>query len=322
MKPVFASAAFCLGLLLPMTAASAGDEPVRFCITADNKGRSGFVGVAEAIHDLPGGPGRFMVSVGDFRPPDKTREQLDRVFGASFVWYPVVGNHEALHKDNRDSEEAMAYLRDYFDRHIKPIARPGPGGCEKTTYSFDAGPVHIAVINEYWDGKARPDSDGKLDGNVVGPLRRWLAADLESTDRPWKLVVGHEPAYPQEDKDWDSDRHATSSLNKYRENRDAFWKVLEDNAVAAYLCGHTHRYSRFRPPGSRVWQIDAAQARGSLTSWKYDAFLIVAADRRELKFDAYRSLRRRLRFDLTDSLTLKASAPATQPAPRASGAAP
>ncbi len=300
---------------------------VRFSVTADNKGYEGLADVLKVMKGVPGGPGAFMLSVGDFNPPADTRRRLDEVFGKSFPWYPVMGNHEAdaksgshpedAAKDEKRAEaglppkECMAYLRDYFAKRLADGVLPGPDGTRETTYSFDAGEVHIAVINEYWDGKTRRGSDAALKGNVVAPLRDWLRKDLHASRKPWKLVFGHEPAFPQEDRDWKGSRHSSSSLNAYKKDRDTFWKVLEEEGAAAYVCGHTHRYSRYQPKGSNVWQIDAAQARNSKSSWKYDAFLIVTADRQSLRFDAYRSLKERGKFRLTDSLTLVAAAEAS-----------
>jgi hypothetical protein len=303
----------CLVILLP-AAWAAAEGPLRFCITADSRGSNGYLDILDQIKLLPGSAGAFMVSVGDISPPDKTRKQLDAAFGASLPWYPVVGNHEAVKKDNKLSADAMQYLRDYFDQHIKAGANPGPAGTEQTTYSFDAGDVHIAVLNEYWDGKEVEGSDAKLDGDIVAPLREWLAKDLKASAKPWKLVFGHEPAYPQADEDWSgglfSSRHSASSLNKYKARRDAFWKAMEDGGAAAYICGHTHRYSRYQPKDSKVWQIDAAQAAGG-TSWKYDAFIIVTADAKSLKFEVYRSLKEKYHFALDDTLALPQAAPET-----------
>jgi hypothetical protein len=173
----------------------------------------------------------------------------------------------------------------------------GPTGTGETTYSFDAGPVHIAAINEYWDGGTSAGSDVARDGDVVAELRDWLAADLAASSAPWKIVFGHEPAYPQPDEDWGDARHVGNSLDKYPANRDAFWDLLEANGVVAYICGHTHRASHYQPTTSSVWQIDVGEARGI---GKYGTFLIVEADYTEITFNLYRSLDS-AQFALTDS---------------------
>jgi len=285
----------CSGLLLLAGwSAPVWGREVRFSVTCDNRTSTGFSDVLSEINLRSGGPGEFMISPGDIDRCADTRARLDAGFGVDFLWYPVVGNHELPGAGSETySGENMEYLRGYDYGTVNP----GPSGCVETTYSFDAGPIHIACINEYWDGGTAPGSDVGTDGNVVQELRQWLATDLAATDRKWKLVFGHEPAYPQPDEDWLDVRHEYDSLNKYPTDRDAFWSLLEQHDVVAYVCGHTHRFSHYRPPGSDVWQIDAAQARGI---GKYDAFVIVTADDDQIQFETYRSLET-AQFFMTDS---------------------
>jgi hypothetical protein len=277
-----------------LAAAAFSAEPLRFSIAADSRGTAGFVAVMKQLQ-AAGGPGAFILTPGDMDPAKTTREQLDEVFGPALAWYPVVGNHEV------DSKETMDYLRDYAESRLKGKVVPGPQGTQQTTYSFDAGDVHIAVVNAYWDGQA---AGGDTKAKIVAPaLRAWLEKDLKASTKPWKLVAGHEPAFPQPDKQWNDARHIGGSLDRDKPSRDAFWKVLEEQGVAAYLCGHTHRYSRYQPPGSKVWQIDAAQARGD-KDWKFDAFILVTAEKARLKFDVYRNLKEQGKFAVVDTLTI------------------
>jgi hypothetical protein len=296
---------FLWGLLLVVAATDArAAEPLRFSVTGDNRGRSGFVSVLQQIALLPGGAGQFMISPGDEDPIAATREQLDAVFGKAFVWYPAVGNHEIPAKD----VDNMKALRDYYDQRLQGKVAPGPPGTFQTTYSFDAGEVHIAIINQYWDGTTEAGGDATTLAGLVKPLRKWLAQDLASSRRPWKLVVGHEPLFPQPDKDWGTARHETGALQILSPAAcKDFWNILETSGVAAYICGHTHGYNRYRPEGSKVWQIDTGMARGG-KDWKYDTFIIATADEKTLKFDAYRNLKERGKFEVADTLTLSAAA--------------
>jgi len=302
-----------LWLCLPVADILAA-EPLRFTITADNRGSRGFATVLEQIAKVPGGAGAFMISVGDIDPAPVTRSQLDTAFGEAFPWYPVVGNHDVRAKAGKTTPNEMPYLRAYFEKNLKGKVNPGPEGTRETTYSFDAGDVHIAVINQYWNGKTQPDSDAAAPSSLVRPLRRWLKADLQGSRKPWKLVVGHEPIFPQPDQDWESGRHGVGVLQILSEAAcKDFWSILQQEGVAAYICAHTHRYSRYQPEGSKVWQIDSAMARGG-KDWKYDAFIVVTVDAKTLKFDTYRDLKERGKFEVTDSLSLKAE-PAAPPPP-------
>ncbi|MFI5379434.1 MAG: metallophosphoesterase family protein [Tepidisphaerales bacterium] len=273
------------------------DEPTRFLIFADTRDKVGYDKVYEIVNRKVGSSVSFIVAPGDMTPLPKTRGVIDRVFGQGMPWYPVIGNHETAEKPS------MQYLHDFYRKQLKGRVNPGPAGTEETTYSFDAGPIHFTAINVYWNGKTAPGSETKTDGDVVPPLREWIKADLQKSDKPWKLVVGHEPAYPAHDRDWLDGRHEGSSLNEHKENRDAFWKMLGEQNATAYICGHTHRYSRTQPEGGRVWQIDSAQLRGD-DSWKFDTFIVVTADDRSIKFETYRNLKQRGRFEVTDMLTL------------------
>jgi Calcineurin-like phosphoesterase len=289
---------FLVPFALLVLVAAASAETVRFAVASDNRGRPGFVEIEKQIKKAAGGTVRFLISPGDEDPPETTREQIDQVFGAQFLWYPVVGNHELKH---------LPYLRSYYLDRLKRTTRPGPKGCRETTYSFDVGNVHIAVLNAFWNGEQGVGDDRKFNGGIVAPLRAWLADDLRATSKAWKLVVAHPPAFPRPDQDWHESRHVGESLDRHPADRDAFWALLDRQGVAAYICGHSHRYSRYQPPGSRVWQIDAALARGETNSWKYDTFVIVTADERRLKFEVYRNLKARGKFEITDTLTLTAS---------------
>jgi hypothetical protein len=293
-------------------------QPARFCVTADNRDFAGFAAVAEKIKQVPGGPGVLMVSVGDIDPPQATRQTVAKVFGPSFGWIPVVGNHDTGYVDaGTSAAEAPASLCDYFNRNLKGKVTPGPEGTRETTFSFDVGDVHIVILNEYWNGRPEPGSDAKGDGAVVAPLREWLRKDLAASRKPWKLVFGHVPAYPQPDQDLGDGRHMDG---KDAPDRDAFWAVLQEQGVAAYINGHTHRYSRYLPPGSKVWQVDAAQARGG-SDWQYDTFLVVSADAKRLTIDVYRNLKTQGQFEVTDNLTLPQPAAPKAP-PRTASLAP
>jgi hypothetical protein len=270
-------------------------DTVKFVVTSDNRNYSGFVEIEMQIKKIAGDSVQFQIIPGDADPFANTRSKINAVFGPDFPWYLAVGNHDLVD---------MTFVREYFNQRLKGKVNPGPAGTRETTYSFDAGDVHIAIINVYWNGKTDPDSDKKLNGMVVPALRDWLSADLKATTKPWKLVVAHPPAYPQADQDWNDGRHLGASLDRHTAERDEFWTLLEERGATALICGHTHRYSKFKPPGSQVWQIDSAQARGD-RGWKYDTFLLVTANPNQLNFDVYRNLKKRGKFAVTDRLTLK-----------------
>lgn len=270
----------------PLVADGSSDR-FAFAVTCDMRVWSGpgeydtpqfFRGACEAIDAL--GCTAFMVSPGDIDPPEDVEWTIRQYLGQDYLWYPVVGNHEA------ETLEDMEWLRAYdYDRNgDEPpnIANTGPSGCEETSYSFDYGNSHFVVLNEYWDG----DSDTGASGDVVDELYDWLVDDLSATHRTHLFVFGHEPAYPQPDADNGRARHMSDSLSQYPARRDRLWELLKDKGVVAYMCGHTHNYSAVEIDG--VWQLDAGHARGRGDTGARSTFLLIEVNGETVTFETYR----------------------------------
>ena len=239
-------------LLLVICAGSvAGAGTFRFTASVDNRlvqpeNIPRWEWLLDEITANVGDEGVFHIMPGDIDPPGVTDASLKTQFGGDVVWYPVVGNHEA------ETAEDMTWIRSAFST-LPYVVNGGPSGCETTTYSFDYGNAHFVAINEYYDGT----SDTGTDGDVADALYNWLAADLAANANPVVFVIGHEPAYPEY-------AHEADSLNKYPANRDRFWKLLNDEQVIAYFCGHTHWYYAKQVGGVDwepfTWQIDCGNA--------------------------------------------------------------
>ena len=96
------------------------------------------------------------------------------------------------------------------------------------TYSFDYGPVHVAVLDQYV-----PFAPGSAQ-------YQWLEADLSGTDKIWKIVVYHEPAWSADgghDNNVDTQQYLSPLLEKYK--------------VAVAHGGHCHFYARCDVNGIR-----------------------------------------------------------------------
>jgi hypothetical protein len=261
------------------------DDAFAFAITADMRSYSGpghdssqyFRGACEAIASRGGGA--FMVSPGDIDPTSDVHWTVTATLGATYTWYPVVGNHELPGAGNESySGSNMDWLRSYD----YGVVNPGPSGCSETTYSFDYQNAHFVMLNEYCDS----GGDTVGDGDVPDHLYDWLADDLSATNRTHTFVFGHEPAYPQPDADNGRIRHLGDSLDKYPANRDRFWNLLRDERVVAYVCGHTHGYSAVELDG--VWQLDAGHARGKGDTGARSTFIMINVDASGVTFKTYR----------------------------------
>lgn len=125
--------------------------------------------------------------------------------------YPAMGNH-----DNSELYKAI------FD-----LPANGPEGKEEAFYSFDHGDAHFTVMDSNYMGSADPE------------IIEWLKGDLSDTDKKYKIVMFHHPAYPAVDIPKDISRAETI--------REYFVPVMEDAGVDLVLCGHQHVYMRTFP---------------------------------------------------------------------------
>ena len=239
-----------------------------------------FAGAIKAI--AAAGGADFVVSPGDVDPPANVKWTLDKYL-PGVPWFPGVGNHEA------ETPEDMAYMRAYAYDPGGPgsgpdVVRWGPTGCPTTTYSFDYLNAHFAMLNEY----CAENGDDITEGDVGDHLYAWLAADLAASDKQFKFVLGHEPAYPQPDQDLGGFNHLGNSLDANLANRDRFWSLLQREGVVAYITGHTHRHSVVQIAG--VWQVDGGHARGLGDPGAPSTVVLIHVGDDTVTFDAYRDV--------------------------------
>jgi hypothetical protein len=237
-----------------------------------------FRGAAEQIAALGGGA--FLISPGDSDALEDIRWTIDQVLGKEMIWFPVIGNHEAL--DPAKLEKITSYFPDTNGIEPPNILRNGPPSCPQTTYSFDYVNAHFAVINLYCD----KSGDAALDGDVSDTIYNWLVDDLNASDKDIIFVIGHEPLFPMPDVENGRVRHIDDSLNKYPANRDRFLKLLKDGGVTAYINGHTHNFSVTDMGG--VWQVDPGQARGLCDPGARSTIMMVHIYGDVVVYEAYR----------------------------------
>jgi len=114
------------------------------------------------------------------------------------------------------------------------------------SYSLDAGPVHIAIINT--------DPVGH---DSAAPVS-WLREDFEAARaRGAKrfFVFGHKMAYTYDFNPRPADKE--TGLEVRPAERDAFWDLMEA-FDATYFCGHEHIYHAEQPraaQGGHAWQV-------------------------------------------------------------------
>ena len=87
-------------------------------------------------------------------------------------------------------------------------------------WSFDYGPAHIVIIDQYVDYS--PDSE----------QYKWLINDLASTNKEWKFLVFHEPG-------WSAGGHSNNT-----EVQDYIQPLCLTYGVDVVFAGHNHYYAR------------------------------------------------------------------------------
>ncbi|CAM4479854.1 purple acid phosphatase family protein [Paenibacillus typhae] len=154
---------------------------------------------------------QFIVHNGDFTEEAEDSSAWNSFFSnvdslvTRIPLMPVTGNHDEV--DEQAAE---------FTSHFNVPDNGAKGSIAGTSYSFDYGAVHVTVLNTESNLKKQTE---------------WLKKDLASTDKAWKIVAMHRPAY---------------GGNTYKKLDD--WVELFDKyKVDLVLQGHNHEYSRSYP---------------------------------------------------------------------------
>ncbi len=118
---------------------------------------------------------------------------------------------------------------------------PGANSKNAERYSsFDYGPVHVVMIDDY-PGVVSSSID---DTGHRDELLAWLDADLGKANAnrakvPWIVTFHHHPAY--------SDTTNEGRADEAQHVRDALLPLYEKHGVDLDLAGHDHFYERFKP---------------------------------------------------------------------------
>lgn len=144
---------------------------------------------------------------------DNYRPQFDLM--TRVPWALTRGNHDVT-----DADAGLSLpMRKYW-----PQGYADPVGFY---HSFDYGPIHITVVDMY------------VDYDVDSAQYAWLVNDLQATDKPWKFMTWHEPAY--------------TDIGGVHGNNPAARFVLHplcvEHGVQLVMCGHHHSYIRCSKEG-------------------------------------------------------------------------
>ncbi len=167
--------------------------------------------LARARADHPNA--QFVLVTGDLVDQGYVQEQWDLFFEtaqsdlAAVPIAPAIGNHDVI----KDAEAR------HFKAHFH-LPRGGPEGMEEEVYSFEYGPVHVAVLNTERE---------------LARQAEWLRQDMADVDLPWRVVALHRGPYGSQ---YDS-AHV----------RRALGPAFDELGVDLVLAGHDHAYIRSHP---------------------------------------------------------------------------
>ncbi len=142
---------------------------------------------------------------------DPAREFLKRI-----AMYPCLGNHEL-------------YDESSFPNYVPPVkylanwSLPTDNSGTEVYYSFDKAHVHLVSVTTFWQSYTSGSAQ-----------HTWLANDLATTNKTWKIVYGHDGPYISQN----GGSSGSSTL------RSHLVPLFQQHGVDLYLHGHYHEYQR------------------------------------------------------------------------------
>ncbi len=131
---------------------------------------------------------------------DPSYKNIQKLFG-TLPYLAAMGNHE---------KTGQLFAKYY----------PHPFYTDRYYWSFDYGPAHIVIIDQY-----TPYSSGSAQ-------YQWLENDLSATGKHWKFIIMHEPGW---------------SAKEWRNNEDVqkyIQPLCKKYGIQMVIVGHNHFYAR------------------------------------------------------------------------------
>jgi acid phosphatase type 7 len=217
--PAAESTVLPIAVAPPATASvpPADAESLTFAVAGDSRGNPEVY--ARVLASVAESGSEFLVHTGDL--VNEGREEEWQRFEASMAnfplpFYPVPGNHDALGGT--------------LDGYLAHSGAPAPH------YSFDRGPVHLALADTHHGGFGAAEM-------------AWLRDDLAATDRPLKMVFMHHPPF---------DPDGTDHIMAY--GNEAVMELMVDMGVDFVFAGHIHAYAQGERAGVAYYITGGAGA--------------------------------------------------------------
>jgi hypothetical protein len=266
-KKYFLTAIIQLMFLLLINLLCLHAQPSKFVIMTDSRGDD--IGVntpvlSKIINHINSNHGdiKFLIFPGDMVSGNKIYP--DSTYIQMLHWKDVMRplyDNPGLIPPKIFITEGNHEIQTRFDennlRKVFPdMPQNGPDDEKGLTYSFDFGKVHFAVIasNRWYYGNPADTTDDRRDWRYIRHLD-WLENDIKKAKENGSemiFVLSHEPVFPAGGHLRDGLPNLRKDLKLpldsirlvYFNRRNEFWKLLKDNGVSAYICGHEHLYAR------------------------------------------------------------------------------
>ena len=135
----------------------------------------------------------------------------------------VRGNHENINS-NYLSENATVFYK-YWPYSFASGSSDG----DDMYHSFDYGPVHIAVLDQY--------DNGTFDTAQISTTQlSWLENDLASSNKEWKFILLHEPG-------WSANSISKSEHENNSDIQNNIQPLCIQYNIKAVFGGHNHYYA-------------------------------------------------------------------------------
>lgn len=211
----------------------------------------------------------FMITVGDNFYEAGVTKVDDEMFKSAFVdiytgplnvtTYASLGNHD--HKGNVQAQIDYAKINKKWimDAPYYTFTRTLS---DNTTIDFFALDTDSMVAT-------KPEEIAKNKTEVEAQIA-WLGEKLKASKARWKFVFGHHPLYCHTARDREKERKGL---------QEKIEKLLVDNKVDAYLCGHDHLLEMLKPVNGVEYVVSGGGAgpkKAYGVTWNDDQALYAA----------------------------------------------
>jgi 3',5'-cyclic AMP phosphodiesterase CpdA len=227
-------------------------ENLRFVFMADSRGSYGtpiintavLNAISNKILSFPqqpsfviyGGDQAYRGCIDDVYTFDDFKKAMKSLTDTGITLYTAMGNHELYVKGATDDQGFVLTNQEAFQTAFASNPANGPAGYtpsyDHLVYSFES-PQHdafFAVLDPYF--LTADVSSPSLDGAIDAPQLSWLADQLAQTKATHKFVFSHAPYY------------YIYKLSTGGISYTNLWRLMDQNGVDVFFCGHTHLFSR------------------------------------------------------------------------------